>query len=343
MGVVHLLDDSLANKIAAGEVVERPANAVKELVENSIDAGANQIIVEIKDGGVSYIRVTDNGCGMTKADAQNSFLRHATSKLKTDDDLFNIQTLGFRGEALAAISAVSNVELLTRRPDDKVGTKILISASKMQNIEEAGCPVGTTIVVKNLFFNTPARMKFLKKNATEAANVVYIINRLALSNPSIKFKLINDGKLVLSTDGSGKLKNTIHAIYGKDVSQNLLSVDHEHQFVKVSGFIGKPAVSRSNRNFQVCCINGRVVKSKTFTVAIDQAFKNSIQLGKYPICFLNVSIPFSSIDVNVHPSKMEVKFSNEKVMFEAVYYACKYALENDYHIEKEIIPLNKIS
>ncbi len=324
MPKIHVLDQDIANKIAAGEVVERPGSVIKELVENAMDAGAQHITVEIKNGGITYMRVTDDGCGMNKEDARNCFLRHATSKIRDLSDLYAIETLGFRGEALAAISAVSRIELLTSV--DGIGTRLVLEGGKEIVCEETGAPQGTTIIVRDLFYNTPARMKFLKTDRAEGSNIGALMDRLAISNPQIAFRLIQDGKPTLTTDGSGKLLDVIYAVMGRDVTKGMLQVDTAVQQVRVYGYVAEPTVTKSNRNFQLCYINGRLVRSQTVFAAIEQAYRNDLFHGRHAICVLKINLPYGLVDVNVHPSKMEVKFSNEKLIFEAVYYAIKNAL-----------------
>lgn len=324
MPKIHVLDQEIANKIAAGEVVERPGSVIKELVENAMDAGARHITVEIKNGGVTYMRVTDDGCGMTKEDARNCFLRHATSKIRDISDLYAIETLGFRGEALAAISAVSRIELVTVA--EEIGTKLRLEGGKEVACEEVGAPRGTTIIVQDLFFNTPARMKFLKTDRAESGYIAALMDRLAISNPHIAFKLIQDGKATLNTDGSGKLLDVIYAVMGREVTKGMLQADATVQQVRVYGYVAEPTVTKINRNYQLCYINGRLVRSQTVFAAIDQAYRNDLFHGRHAICVLKIDLPYGLVDVNVHPSKMEVKFSNEKLIFEAVYYAIKNAL-----------------
>jgi len=324
MSKIRVLERDIANKIAAGEVVERPGSVVKELVENAMDAGAEHITVEIKNGGITYIRVTDDGCGMNREDARNCFLRHATSKIKDLSDLYAIETLGFRGEALAAISSVSRIELITS--DGQSGTRLLLEGSAEQECEETGAPQGTTIIVRDLFFNTPARMKFLKTDRSESGYIAALLDRLAISNPQISFKLIQDGKSTLSTDGSGKLLDVIYAVMGRDVTKGMLQLNTTLQQVHVYGYTAIPTVTKNNRNYQLCYINGRLVRSQTVFAAIDQAYRNNLFHGRHAVCVIKLNIPYGLVDVNVHPSKMEVKFSNEKMIFEAVYFALKTAL-----------------
>lgn len=324
MPKIHVLDQDIANKIAAGEVVERPGSVIKELVENAMDAGAQHITVEIKNGGITYMRVTDDGCGMNKEDARSCFLRHATSKIRDISDLYAIETLGFRGEALAAISAVSRIELLTST--EGIGTRLVLEGGKETVCEETGAPQGTTIIVQDLFYNTPARMKFLKTDRAEGSNIAALMDRLAISNPQIAFRLIQDGKPTLTTDGSGKLLDVIYAVMGRDVTKGMLQVDATIQNVRVYGYVAEPTVTKPNRNFQLCYINGRLVRSQTVFAAIEQAYRNDLFHGRHAICVLKINLPYGLVDVNVHPSKMEVKFSNEKLIFESVYYAIKNAL-----------------
>ncbi len=333
MPKIQVLDQDIANKIAAGEVVERPGSVVKELVENALDAGAEHITVEIKNGGITYIRVTDDGCGMSCADARCCFLRHATSKIKEISDLYAIETLGFRGEALAAISAVSRIELITA--NEEGGTRLVLEGGKELTCEETGAPKGTTIIVEDLFFNTPARMKFLKTDRSEGGFIAALMDRLALSNPQVAFKLIQDGKVTLSTDGGGKLLDVIYAVLGKDVTKGMLQADATLQQVRVYGYVGEPTITKNNRNFQLCYINGRLVRSQTVFAAIDQAYRNDLFHGRHAVCVLKITLPYGLVDVNVHPSKMEVKFSNEKLIFEAVYYAIKGALNKQTLVKAE--------
>ncbi len=333
MPKIHVLDQDIANKIAAGEVVERPGSVIKELVENAMDAGAQHITVEIKNGGITYMRVTDDGCGMTKEDARNCFLRHATSKIRDISDLYAIETLGFRGEALAAISAVSRIELVTST--DGMGTKLILEGGKETLCEETGAPQGTTIIVQDLFYNTPARMKFLKTDRAEGSNIAALMDRLAISNPQIAFRLIQDGKPTLTTDGSGKLLDVIYAVMGRDVTKGMLQVDSTVQQVRVYGYVAEPTVTKPNRNFQLCYINGRLVRSQTVFAAIEQAYRNDLFHGRHAICVLKINLPYGLVDVNVHPSKMEVKFSNEKLIFESVYYAIKNALNKQTLLKSE--------
>ena len=335
MKKINVLSSEMSNKIAAGEVVERPASVIKELVENSVDAGATSLIIEIKNGGVSYIRVTDNGCGISPEDIKTAFLPHATSKIVNEDDLYSIKTLGFRGEALASIAAVSNVEVMSKTEDEN-GTKLEISGGKFLSEETVGCPVGTTVVVKNLFFNTPARMKFLKKDSTEASYITDIVERLVMANPHISVRYIVDEKEKLFVSGDGELKSCIYAIYGRDYAKGVLELSNSNQGIKISGFIGKKELSRGNRAFQTVFVNGRYVKNRAITAVVENAYKNNIMVGKFPFYVMNIEIPFEMVDINVHPTKQEVKFVNERQVCDEVYWAVKNALlkENDEIREK---------
>ncbi len=323
---VQLLDKHTAELIAAGEVVERPSSVVKELVENSIDAGSRAITVEIKSGGVSYIRITDDGEGITHDEVPTAFLRHATSKIKTGDDLISIATLGFRGEALASICAVSRVELITRTADEEIGTHYVIEGGDEKEFDECGCAVGTTIIIRDIFYNTPARMKFLKKDVAEGNAVASLIDRIALSHPEVSIRFIRDGKQVLMTSGDGQLKSAIYSVLGRDFTVGLMPVSYTLNNVKVTGFTSKPAHSRPNTTMQIFFINGRYCKSRTMQAAIEEAYKGAIMVGKHPACVLGLQIDCSAVDVNVHPAKLEVRFTNEKPVFEAIYYAVKSAL-----------------
>ncbi len=326
MPKINVLPKHLAELIAAGEVVERPASVVKELLENSIDAGADNITVEIKNGGISYIRITDNGSGIERADIRNAFVSHATSKIATADDLNGIFTLGFRGEALASVSAVARVEVMTKTADDDCGTRYVIESGEEISLDDAGCPKGTTIIVRDLFYKTPARMKFLKKDVTEANAVAGVVDRIALSHPEISFRFIREGKQTLITGGNGDLYSCIREIFGKEFSSGLIPAEYSTNGVKVSGYISKPVASRPNRNMQFFFINNRLIKTGTGSAALSEGYKNSIMVGKFPSCVLNIEIDPSLVDVNVHPAKTEVRFSDEKQIFSAVYYACKNAL-----------------
>ena len=326
MPKIHILDKQVAELIAAGEVVERPASVVKELTENSVDAGAEAVTVEIRNGGITYIRVTDNGCGIAREDVPAAFLRHATSKISGRDDLDGIATLGFRGEALASIAAVARVDLLTRTAEELAGTHSVLSEDMEPVCEDAGCAEGTTLVIRDLFYNTPARMKFLKKDSTEGNAIAAVIDRVALSHPEVSFRFLRDGREALHTPGDGKLKSAVYAVFGKEFTAGLLPVDYELGGVRVTGFVSKPAAARPNRSMQYFFINGRSVRSRTAAVALEEAFRGSLMAGKLPACVMYLSIPCSAVDVNVHPSKMEVRFVNEKPVFDAVYHGVKTAL-----------------
>lgn len=327
MGVINILPKHVAELIAAGEVVERPSSVVKEAMENSIDAGANSVTVEIRRGGTTYIRITDNGCGISRDDIPKVFMNHATSKLAVEADLHTIGTLGFRGEAMASIAAVSKVELLTRAEGETFGSRCCISGGSEAEIDDAGCPKGTTLVVRDLFYNVPARMKFLKKDVTEANAIAAVIDRVALSHPEVSVRFIRDGKEALSTPGDGQLLSAIYAVYGKEFSGNMLPVDYTMHEIHVSGYICRPLAAKASRGMQIFYINGRFVKTRTAMAALEEAYKNMIMVGKFPSCVLHLEFSPYLVDVNVHPAKTEVRFANEKPIFEAVYYACKNALQ----------------
>ncbi len=326
MPEIQVLNRQVAELIAAGEVVERPSSVIKELVENAIDAGSAVVTVETQRGGRSYMRVTDNGCGIPPEQVPTAFLRHATSKIVTEADLDAIGTLGFRGEALAAISAVSRIEMLTRTKDAELGLRYSCLDGLHPETEEAGCPQGTTITVRDLFFNTPARMKFLKKDVTEGNAIAGILDKIALSHPEISFRYIRDGKEVLHTPGDGKLSSALYAVYGKEFSASLIPVSYNLQGVGVKGFISKPAASRANRSMQNFFINGRYIRSRTASVALEEACKGAVMAGKFPACALHLELGKETVDVNVHPAKMEIRFANEQPVFDAVYYGVKSAL-----------------
>lgn len=330
MGNIVLLDELTINKIAAGEVIERPASVVKEMVENSIDAGATSITVEIKNGGISYIRITDNGKGIAKDDTEIAFERHATSKIRQASDIETIHSMGFRGEALASIAAVANVELITKTENDEIGTRLVVEAGNVLEHEEIGCKTGTSITVKNLFFNTPVRYKFLKKDFTESGYIEDAITRLALVNPHIAFKLINTGKVIIQTPGNGDIQTVIYGIYGKNVAENVLKVDYTYEDIHITGVIGKPEIARSNRANQIFFVNKRYVKDKTLSGAIEKGFKGLLTIGKYAFSILNIDMDPSKVDVNVHPAKLEVRFADESKIFKAVYHAVNDTLlKND--------------
>lgn len=326
MPKINVLPKQVAELIAAGEVVERPSSVIKELIENSIDAGANVITVEIKQGGISYMRITDNGCGIARDDVPVAFLRHATSKIKADNDLNSISTLGFRGEALAAISSVSRVEMLTKTADEDCGTHYAIEGGDEIDYSEAGCPDGTTIIIRDLFYNTPARMKFLKKDVSEANACANVIDRIALSHPEVSFKFIRDGKQALLTTGDGKVKSVVYSVLGREFSNSLIDVSGENYGIAVSGLICKPFACKPTRNNQFTFLNGRLVRSGTVIAAVEQAYKNSAMVGKFPSFVLYVNVPFDTVDVNVHPAKTEVRFSDEKRIFDSIYASVKSAL-----------------
>lgn len=328
MGKINVLDKHIAELIAAGEVVERPASVIKELVENSVDAGSTAVTVEIQNGGVSFMRVTDNGCGIAREDVPVAFLRHATSKISGGGDLDAISTLGFRGEALASVAAVAHVEMLTRTQEELAGTHYAIDGDGEQDCADAGCAQGTTILVRDLFYNTPARMKFLKKDTTEGNTVAAVLDKAALSHPEISFRLLRDGRETLHTPGDGQLKSAVYAVFGKEFTAGLIPVKYELGGVKITGFISKPSAARPNRSMQNFFINGRSVKSRTAMVALEEAFKGSLMTGKMPACVLHLTIPFEAVDVNVHPSKTEVRFVNERPIFDAVYHGVKAALSD---------------
>lgn len=326
MGNIVLLDDLTINKIAAGEVIERPASVVKEVVENSIDAGANNISVEIKNGGISYIRITDNGKGFQADDLEIAFERHATSKIRNAEDLETVKSMGFRGEALASIAAIARVELVTKTEDSHVGHRIVVEGGKIIEKGEIGCPKGTTITIENLFFNTPVRYKFLKKDFTESGYIEDVINRIALVNPNIAIKFINSGKTVVQTSGNGNVKDIVYGIYGKDIAENIINVEYYFEDMAVKGVIGKPCIARSNRANQLFFVNKRYVKDKTLTSAAEQGFKGMLTVGKYGFLILNIEVDPHKLDVNVHPAKLEVRFQEENKIFKLVYHAIKEAL-----------------
>lgn len=329
MPKIQVLPRHVAELIAAGEVVERPASVVKELMENSIDAGASAVTLEIRRGGITYIRITDNGCGIAREDAPTAFVSHATSKISREEDLNGIGTLGFRGEALASIAAVARVELLTRTQEEPVGTRLCVEGGEQTLLDDAGCPQGTTLIVRDLFYNTPARMKFLKKDVSEANAVAGVVDRVALSHPEVSIRFIRDGKEALLTPGDGKLISAIYAVYGKDFATGLLPVDYELSGVRISGFAAKPLAARPNRTMQLFFLNGRLVKSRTAMAALEEAYRNTIMVGKFPACVLHLHVPNETVDVNVHPAKIEVRFANEKRIFDAVYYATKNTLQQN--------------
>lgn len=326
MGNIVLLDDLTINKIAAGEVIERPASVIKEMVENSIDAGATNITVEIKNGGISYIRVTDNGKGIPEDDLEIAFERHATSKIRSADDLSTVTSMGFRGEALASIAAISRVELVSKTANQENGYKVVVEGGNVLEKSVAGCPTGTSITVTNLFFNTPVRYKFLKKDFTEAGYIEDAVTRIALVHPEIAIKLINSGKTIIQTNGNGDLKTVIYSIYGKDVAGALIETEYTYEDMHIYGVIGKPEIARSNRANQIFFVNKRFIKDKALTSAAEKAYKGMIPIGKFSFLVLNVDMNPAKVDVNVHPAKLEVRFEEENVVFKAVYHAIKDAL-----------------
>lgn len=327
MGVINVLDKHIAELIAAGEVVERPSSVIKELVENSIDAGAKNITVEIKNGGTTFMRVADDGCGIYRDDIKKAFLRHATSKVKTANDLDMISTLGFRGEALASISAVSRLQVITKNENEEIGSCYEIEGGDEISLEDAGCPTGTTFVIRDLFYNIPARSKFLKKDVAEGNAVSALMDKIVLSHSEVAFTFIRDGKQVLRTFGDGKLLSAIYSVFGKDFAKGLIPVDYTLDSVTVKGYISKPINSRPNRNMQNFFINGRFVKTRTGMAALEEAYKGSIMVGKFPSAVLQLTVPYGIIDVNVHPAKIEVRFINERPVFDAIYHAVKTALQ----------------
>lgn len=336
---IQVLDKHTAELIAAGEVVERPSSVVKELLENTIDAGATMVAVEIQNGGVTYIRITDNGVGIAREDVPTAFLRHATSKVRREEDLEAIGTLGFRGEALASIAAVSRVELLTCAAGETAGTRYTLEGGEDGHLEDAGCPQGTTIVVRDLFYNVPARMKFLKKDVSEANAVAGVVDRIALSHPEVSFRFIRDGREELLTPGDSQLRSCIYAVLGKEFSDSLLPVDYTLGGVHVHGFASKPAASRANRTMQHFFINGRYVKTRTAMAALEQAYKGAIMVGKFPACVLHLDMPPETVDANVHPAKIEVRFINEKPVFDAVYHGLKSALAAGDVPKQAVLPV----
>jgi len=326
---IKVLDPHIADLIAAGEVVERPASVAKELMENAIDAGANKVTVEIAHGGLTFLRVTDDGCGIPADQLRTAFLRHATSKLRTEYDLEAIGTLGFRGEALAAISAVSRIEVMSRTPGAELGASLTIEGGECGQVEEAGCPVGTTMVVRDLFYNTPARLKFMKKDAAEGAAVFAVVQRVALSHPEVSVKFIRDGKQEMLTPGDGQLKSAVYAVLGRELALGFREVKAAGEDMTVTGFVSLPACCRGSRNYQFFFVNGRQVKSRLMMAALEEAYQNQKMVGKFPGCVLHLETKLNAVDVNVHPAKTEVKFGNERQVFSAVYHAVLSALEGD--------------
>ena len=333
MGNIVLLDELTINKIAAGEVIERPASVVKELVENSIDAGANKINIETKNGGITYIRITDNGKGFLPDDMEMAFERHATSKIREAADLETVTSMGFRGEALASIAAISHVELISKTADNEIGKKVEVKGGNIINVEDAGCPVGTTITVTDLFYNTPVRYKFLKKDFTEAGYIEDVVTRIALVHPEISIKLVNSGKVILQTSGNGDMKSVIYSVYGKDVAENIIDINYEYEDIKVTGVIGKPVIARSNRSNQLFFVNKRYIKDKVLTSAAEQGYKGLLTIGKYGFLVLDIEMNPQKVDVNVHPAKLEVRFEDENKIFKAIYHSIKDSL-----LKEDLIP-----
>ena len=336
MGNIVLLDDLTINKIAAGEVIERPASVIKEMVENSIDAGANNITVEIKNGGISYIKITDNGKGIAEDDLEIAFERHATSKIRSADDLNKVTSMGFRGEALASIAAISRVEMISRTAQQENGYKVVVEGGKILEKTEVGAPVGTSITVTNLFYNTPVRYKFLKKDFTEAGYIEDTVSRIALVHPEISIKLINTGRTVIQTNGNGDLKTVIYSIYGKDVANALIPTDYVYDDIHVYGVVGKPEIARSNRANQIFFVNKRYIKDKSLSSAAEKAYKGMIPMGKFSFLVLNIDMNPSKVDVNVHPAKLEVRFEEENLVFKAVYHAIQNSLLKSEIVEEQI-------
>ena len=334
MSKINILPKEVYSLIAAGEVVERPMSVVKEMIENSIDAGAKHITLEIKNGGTTYIRITDDGCGIAAEDVKKVFISHATSKISTGEDLNSITTLGFRGEAMASIAAVSKVELLTRARGEETGTRYEIAGGEEIDFSEAGCPEGTTVVVRDIFFNVPARMKFLKKDVTEGNAVQGVVERIAISHPEISVRFIREGKQVLVTSGNSDLKSAVYSVFGSELSDTLIPVDYEYNSMRVSGYVSRPHQSRKSRAMQFFFINGRLVKSVTAMAALEQAYKNLIMVGRYPACVLNIEMDTKAVDVNVHPAKTEVRFVNERPVFDLIYYGVKTAVETKNSVKE---------
>ena len=342
MGNIVLLDELTINKIAAGEVIERPASVIKEMVENSIDAGATNITVEIKNGGISYIKVTDNGKGIAQDDLEIAFERHATSKIRSAEDLNTVTSMGFRGEALASIAAISKVELVSKTKEQDTGYKVVVEAGDVLEKEETGCQNGTSITVRNLFFNTPVRYKFLKKDYTESGYIEDAITRIALVNPNISIKLINTGKTVIQTNGSGNLKDVVYSIYGKDVANGINETIYKYEDITVTGVVGKPQIARSNRSNQLFFVNKRYIKDKTLSAATEQAYKGLIPIGKFGFVILNIEMNPAKVDVNVHPAKLEVRFQEESKIFQAIYHTIKDTLLKSELVANTEKPSNQI-
>ena len=329
MPKIQQLSPHVADLIAAGEVVERPASAAKELVENAIDAGAKNVTVELQNGGMTFLRVTDDGCGIPADEAETAFLRHATSKLRQASDLEAIHTLGFRGEALAAISSVSRIDLLTKTADARLGVSLHLEAGKVMQREEAGCPDGTTIIVRDLFFNTPARMKFMKRDSVEGSALLAAVQRLAVAHPEVSFRVIKDGEEQLHTSGDGQLLGAIYAVFGRQVAKEMIPVDSHWEKNALTGFVSRPTATRGTRANQLFFVNGRHIRSKTLTAALEEAYRNRMMVGRFPSCVLHLLVPEHLVDVNVHPAKTEVKFLNEREIFDCVRYGVQGALDGD--------------
>lgn len=336
--MIKLLDKMTIDKIAAGEVIERPSSIVKELLENSIDAGASLITVEIKDGGMTLIRVTDNGCGIPKEEVKTAYMRHATSKIDSSEDLISISSLGFRGEALSTIAAVSQTEMITKTSESLTGIKYVIHGGQEIEFVEVGVPDGTTIVVRNLFYNTPARKKFLKTPITEGSYINDLVLRIALSHPEIAFKLISNGQTKLDTAGNGNTKDTIYQLFGRDITSNLIEISYDDENISIEGFIGKPFISRGNRGFENYFVNDRYIKSNIINRAIEEGYRTFVMQHKFPFTVMYITLPANKCDVNVHPTKMEFKYDNEKELFEVISRAVRDALTH-----KEMIPKTEYS
>lgn len=343
MPKINVLPKEVYSLIAAGEVVERPMSIVKEMIENSIDAGAKHITVEIKNGGTTYIRITDDGCGIAGEDVKKVFMSHATSKISTGSDLDSIATLGFRGEAMASIAAVAKVELLTKAENEETGVRYEIAGGEELDFSDAGCPQGTTVVVRDIFFNVPARMKFLKKDVTEGNSVQGIVERIAISNPDISFRFIREGRQAMITAGNGDLKSTIYSVYGSELSETLVPVEYFYSGMRLTGYVSRPHQSRKSRAMQFFFINGRLVDSRLAKAALEQAYKNLIMVGRFPACVLNIEMDTKLVDVNVHPAKIEVRFVNEKPIFDLIYYGVKTAVEQQDTVKEGKLSDNSIS
>lgn len=343
MPKINVLPKEVYRLIAAGEVVERPMSIVKEMIENSIDAGAKHITVEIKNGGTTYIRITDDGCGIAGEDVKKVFISHATSKISTGSDLDSIATLGFRGEAMASIAAVAKIELLTKAENEETGVRYEIAGGEELDFSDAGCPQGTTVVVRDIFFNVPARMKFLKKDVTEGNSVQGIVERIAISNPDISFRFIREGRQAMITAGNGDLKSTIYSVYGSELSETLVPVEYFYSGMRLTGYVSRPHQSRKSRAMQFFFINGRLVDSRLAKAALEQAYKNLIMVGRFPACVLNIEMDTKLVDVNVHPAKIEVRFVNEKPIFDLIYYGVKTAVEQQDTVKEGKLSDNSIS